>query len=541
MDTPQKSPGLASIRTFAKDLEMKKQASAPTDSAASTTTTPKQDLPEATVVDGDNHVYQAPTWKKRQAGPVATIEKVEKPKPAPAPAAPKKIPEPTLKPLSSPKSASEPTIIVDNEDAASATIIRDTKHNRFQLFPAIGSSLKQWFLDFKDKYLTKKAPKYTVPETTLRKGVIQKATSKTGKIATFDHSSLQERIRERRDRVAPKEPTTTWTANTEPGYLLLEEGETVSNVQVEPRKSFRTVPTPKPVEPFPVVPPPAPVVAREPMPAPAPAPVATPVIEPEIIEPVPELPVIVTDDEPELEVSPASEGTTPLRRWLFGVNTNLMSLGVAGVVVALIITGTVGFFWFRSQMSTESLSLAPDHPSLLNAPLKIVYAEELTEEALHNLINEELAKSDATVMQLGVVATKDGTVLLPVPAILEAMDYKVSAVFSRSIATLYFGSLRQNTAFIVFKATDLTTARGGMLAWEDSLYEDTLSILAHGASARNLPPDATFTDLVIDGIDTRVLRTEAGEEYLAYSLNKNNIVIITTTTTAMKELLTVLK
>jgi hypothetical protein len=538
MDTPQKSPGLSSIRTFAKDLEMKKQASAPTDATADTTTAPKKVLPEATVVDGDNHVYQAPTGKKRQAGPVATIEKAEKPKPAPAPAAPKKIPEPTLKPLSSPKSASEPTIIVDNEDAGNATIIRDTKHNRFHLFPAIGSSLKQWFLDFKDKYLTKKAPKYTVPETTLRKGVIQKATSKTGKIATFDHSSLQERIRERRDRVTPKEPTTTWTANTEPGYLLLEEGETISNVQVEPRKSFRTVPTPKPVEPLPVVPPPppAPVVTE-----PTPEPVTTPVIETEIIEPVPELPVIVSDEEPEMETSPVNEGTTPLRRWLFGVNTNLMSLGVAGIVMALLITGTVGFFWFRSQISTDNLSLTPNHPSLLEAPLKIVYAEELTEEALHNLIKAELAKSDSTVMQLGVVATKDGTVLLPVPAILEAMDFKVSAVFSRSIATLYFGSLRQNTAFIVFKATDLTTARGGMLAWEDSLYEDTLSILAQGASARNLPTKAGFTDAVIEGVDTRVLKTEDGEEYLAYSLTKNNIVIITTTTAAMKELLPVLK
>lgn len=538
MDTPQKSPGLASIRTFAKDLEMKKLATAP---AGSVGAAPAAPLPEATLVAGEHNVYQAPKWKKRKTGPTENPEVTETNTP-PVPL--KKIPEPTLKPLSAPKSASEPTIIVDNEDAASATIIRDTKYNRFRLFPAIGSSLIQWFKDFKENHFTKKAPKYTVPETTLRKGVIQKATSKTGKIATFDHSSLQERIRERQDRVAPKTPTTTWTANTEPGFLLLEEPEGVVNVQVEPRKSFRTVtPAPKPVEPVPVpvpaptpTPTPTPVVPEEPVTVPP-----TPPVSVEEPEPAPTLPTIVPPEEP-----PTTPNTTPvpgvtLRDWLFSMNTNVMSLGVTGLVVAVIIVSAVGFFWFRSEIGTEDFVTRPDHPTLLNAPVSLLYVDELAFETLHNGINDELAKQEATLVQLGVVATKDGTTLVPVPAVLELMNFDVSAVFGRSIATLYFGRLANGSRFIVFKTTDATTARGGMLAWEDSLYKDTLPILSHGASARNLPNEAAFSDAVVQGADARVLAIDGGEEYLVYTLTKDNTVIITTTQAALTELFTVLK
>jgi hypothetical protein len=158
-----------------------------------------------------------------------------------------KKPTPTEIPRITRKTDSD-IAIEDNDEVGGATIITDTKKDRFKLFPAIGESLKNWVQDIRDAQEEKKKPRYTVPETTRRKGVIQKATSQTGKITSADHSTLQERIRQRLEKEVVKygndessESHVTWTPNTETGFLLLEEPEGgVSNVQVVPRKNFYT-------------------------------------------------------------------------------------------------------------------------------------------------------------------------------------------------------------------------------------------------------------------------------------------------------------
>lgn len=159
-----------------------------------------------------------------------------------------KKPEPTPIPQLTRKTDAEIYIKDSGENAGGATIITDTKKDRFKLFPAISESLKGWFKELQKNREEKKKPKYTVPETTRRKGVIQKATSQTGKIATADHDSLQERIRQRLQKEIvgfgneTKEDHITWTPNTEPGFPLLEAGDSagISNIQIVPRKNFYT-------------------------------------------------------------------------------------------------------------------------------------------------------------------------------------------------------------------------------------------------------------------------------------------------------------
>jgi len=113
-------------------------------------------------------------------------------------------------------------IIVDNEDAGEATVITDTKHNRFKLFPAIIISLNNWFSNQKKLRHQKAIPKYTLPQTTRRKGLIQRATSNTGKTATADFRYLQERIKHRSEEIGVAGKT-IWTPDTEPVFLLLDE------------------------------------------------------------------------------------------------------------------------------------------------------------------------------------------------------------------------------------------------------------------------------------------------------------------------------
>src|SRR3989338_10051788 len=241
MDTETKAPTkLAAIRTYAKDLDSNRNHKA---SAAA----------EPVVVETAEQMVKEPV---RASDTLTTkVSRVEVPAPKPAP---KKVPKvPALKPITPTKN--DPTIIMDNEDGAAATIITDTKHDEFKLIPAIINSIHDWFLAKKRGYKAKKIPKYTVPYTTRRKGIIQKATSKTGKFASSDFSSIQERILERNANAAAKalrddEPDTIWTANTEPGFALLAEttAQKISNVQMVARKSFRATPTEVVPEPEPI-------------------------------------------------------------------------------------------------------------------------------------------------------------------------------------------------------------------------------------------------------------------------------------------------
>src|SRR3990167_4493728 len=128
MDTETKAPTkLAAIRTYAKDLDSNRNHKA---SAAA----------EPVVVETAEQMVKEPV---RASDTLTTkVSRVEVPAPKPAP---KKVPKvPALKPITPTKN--DPTIIMDNEDGAAATIITDTKHGEFKLIPAIINSIRDWFL-----------------------------------------------------------------------------------------------------------------------------------------------------------------------------------------------------------------------------------------------------------------------------------------------------------------------------------------------------------------------------------------------------------
>ncbi len=624
MNTPANDSPLAGIRTLAKDMASKRPPKPETSEPA----TPAK--PVAISADrfvssaGSNSTYQKPTAYKKAAAPIpvptptkedktlaetSLISKIETP--VPKPLIEEKEVSP-LKPISGPKKVSEPTIVVDNEDAASATIIRDTKKDRFKLLPAILTSLRKYFSDINEKYFTKKAPKYTVPDATLRKGVIQQATSLTGKVATFDRSSLQAKIRERQDRAIPKpkaidKPLKIWTANTEPGYALLEapeeetesvwgnEQETqIKNVQVVPKKSFRTPPAPvldvtppAPIEPKKINPP-TPAATLESAPkkwaAPSTKPLTRPVVtaptladksisrtEPEI-KPAPlpsEEPVVETVvpknspryeviDEPEPEPQPEPEPAktlvrreatprtapvtllkpTRLREWLFTINTNRMSVGITGIVVALLLLGLAGYWWISSYLTNIEIVVMVDHPVVLDAPLQTLFSREINQRELTALINQNLSQSQFPVLQLALSTNAEGDALLDTILVAGATNLKLGTVFAQSVNALYFGILNKSTPFIAMQISDETTARGGMLAWESTMYED-LSLLFSLTNTDEV--ESRFKDSEVAGFDVRTLVDRTGNEVLVYSLTKQNVLIVTTNETALAELITYIK
>lgn len=626
MNTPKPKNPLPGIRTLAKDMARQGQAKVSSDSAK-----PKSNKPvpvSAFVDDGEKNVYQAPSETKPVSRekidpniPDLAVKEKNKPseklKGVKFASALKTTSGEILKPIKSvtapTKPATEPAIVVDNEEAATATIIRDTKHNRFRLFPAISTSLKQWFLEIKEKYFTKKAPKYTVPETSRRKGVIQEATSKTGKLTTFDRTSLQERIRQRQERTVPKEPTTTWSANTEPGFLLLEEPDEeieeepkVSNVKIETRKSFRTPPPPKPVEtipvppPTPIVPPPVaiieppkpiePIIVPPPTPTvevpspvtvtqttpptlnerpvtPQPKPVEavlvpppTPIVPPPV-ETTSNLPLVRTlaseetasrEDQArqtQLEVKSDTKrrpvGLTRLqpknlRDWLFSLNTNLISLGVIGLLVVLSITSLVGYFWFY-ESNQLTLTTAPSYPSILSVPLQAVFVSDLTKENLFKQIIENQKQSKYETLQIALISSPTGEKLLPATSLINTIGDNINSVFAHSIKTIYFGNANRISPFLVMKITDQDTARGGLLTWEENMADDLKPLfVAFKPDLATSTAGLSFSDIVIAGNDARILKASDGTELLIYALTKENILIITSDQKTLIELITLI-
>jgi hypothetical protein len=129
------------------------------------------------------------------------------------------------------------------KEALPAVIITDTKHKRFKLGEAIATGMTSWWGNKKESALKKKVPKYTVPEAERRKGVIQKATAKTGVTSTSDHAAVVARIKATKQ--APLARVTTPTVSA-PEISVPETPTWENPVQIAPvAKPAEVAPVPE--------------------------------------------------------------------------------------------------------------------------------------------------------------------------------------------------------------------------------------------------------------------------------------------------------
>ena len=89
----------------------------------------------------------------------------------------------------------EPLTVSRTDTTSTGTIITDTKQNHVSFFGAVASTLSGWWHTKQKAAAERKQPKYTVPEAERRKGVIQKATTQTGRTSTADHAAVVNRIK----------------------------------------------------------------------------------------------------------------------------------------------------------------------------------------------------------------------------------------------------------------------------------------------------------------------------------------------------------
>lgn len=250
------------------------------------------------------------------------------------------------------ESVSTRDIDISEEDESVGTIVSDVKRKRFRFFPALFRSIRESFIELGTIVTGKDQQTYSIQKTERRKGVIQTATSKTGRFATSDHDQVMRRLRSKKKKLRTVVKKRTRDSLKKPKRIidpahLLEapEPEAAKSVAMPttPRDHERKIVSvriePRKRQPMPqaVVPELTSVVPDKPTPTPPPAPrvVEKPIVPPEPtpvedeleVDTVPE-PEVVTAPEPTSETAAAeSSEETPAKRWsLSGLFNNQIAI-----------------------------------------------------------------------------------------------------------------------------------------------------------------------------------------------------------------------
>lgn len=462
--------------------------------------------------------------------------------------------------------------------AVEATIITDTKKNKVDVISSSKSSLASWWQEFKKGLKRKQPPKYTVADSERRKGVIQKATSKTGTIFTADNETLKEEIRRRQQTAPPQESSNSnesellWTPNTEVGYPLLaskNQTEAPANVKVTFKK--RTLPPPVIVEPTKkpeVLPEPAAVEPAiisndflnvvEPKVANVENTHVTPVeinrVEPsvsswstkeETLAPVlnqesaPYFSSIVAADkpidkvletapiydEPAVKMTPPAPLAKPKISFQLGsfdrINTNRLSLSIVGILAGAVLAIFLAQFIIGVFSPAEPASNTNEPAVALSSGSQIVDLpiSSLTETSLEAALTL-VPEANSGRSEIRLVDQNTGAVI-PTQEILRFFNFDVNPNFNQSITDVRLVLIGQERA-LIFKVTDATTVFGALLEWEPRMINDLRDILKLSTEVVGAAPN----DDTIGQSDVRIL-ADVNNEVLVYGFIQKNLVLIT--------------
>jgi hypothetical protein len=410
--------------------------------------------------------------------------------------------------------------------SAGATIITDNKRAKQNFISALVESIRKWFKETSASSKQKSTPKYTVVDTQRRKGVIQRATTKTGTIFTADSETLKEEIR-RRNWEQPAQPDVapdiTWSPNTEAGYALLDSGlPKPLNVTVEFKK--RTIPEPLPVVAPAYIPPVAavmpPPVFVEPT---IPEPIVEPESQPDLVKiPDPALAELPTTSE----VDPDYTLTTPEAHYriksigdVSKLNTNILSIGIVGTIAGIIVVFIIGKALVGIVFeNTPTVAVAPAIAIGLNTTVTDIALDTPSNEAL--VIALQQISTNGQPQQEFRITDAAGAPLQK-QVLLPLLGFSNTGSLNQAITEVHI--LRTgNTLGIIFAVSDATTAFGSLLSFEGYMVEALGPILNIGRPTETL----VVSDRTIQNTDIRIF-TAGAQEVLVYGFINANTVLIT--------------
>jgi hypothetical protein len=560
-DTP--TPNLRRIRTFAEDVRSVRNQgdssqvakSAPTaefSAAPSKPPTSTEVTPTAAAVgsfaDVPRQAEHIPSFhelqKKTVSAPTPVLESVTKNSTGPH--------KPTVT-VRARTTGTKPA----TSSSGGATIITDRSTNKIGFVGGIIQALKSWWRAQKHASAKKKIPTYAVADVERRKGVVQKATSKTGTIFTADNETLKEEIRRRGGAPIPKpahnEPDISWSPNTEVGLPLLS-GTTLPvaphNVQVTFKKTTapNTISEPA-LETAP---------AKSPTPTPAtqtaslgsspkearwsnnptppahtlpPNKIPEPVfVAPATAEPLPISPLVA---EPEaLEEPLPSQGTemigdTSAPRLSIGklippirLTTNRLTYSITGAIVLIVVLGVGAKFAVGQLMNSKEVIPLPPATSLVKNA--VVIDHTIMNPTKEELINSIQTNSDKTTKELRYI-DRSGE-LVKTSTVLSLVGFGESRNFNQTVTDVRLITLGGSRGIVV-KVADPTTALGALLNFEPSIVTSLATTLAISDTSAG-----EFIDKALGIADARVTASSDGVETLVYGFIDRDTIIFTKST-----------
>ena len=415
-----------------------------------------------------------------------------------------------------------------------ATIITDTKKNKTSLISSVISSIGLWFKEI-TKPKKKKAPKYTVPEASRRKGVIQKATTKTGSIFTADSETLREQIRLRqqqeKDGTHDDEPETIWSPYTDSGYSLLNAPDTTQNVKLEFKKQVKPPTEARPVIP----PPPIPKVeesfddgatellkAREELDKKSASQQteAVPVVEPtpkEIeTEPVEDT-VPVEEDNDNLPQVESDDSDSVFEKTDTNTLTVITLITIIGIVIVIIVSRLL-FQFITNQITSEAVSVNTIETILNDSSIETIEINADNLSLVPSLVDNALEQITEGLVEVAIVSPA-GDEVSPT-YLFELLGFQANLALKQALTSSRFISIDNSNEMLLLKFVDETSVRGGLLSWEKTLANDFAEI--YGIS-NNLEDE--FQDKKISGHDVRTLKHDE-KTILVYSIINENSAII---------------
>lgn len=555
---------LRRIRTFASDMaEVQGKNGQPAVGAQDSTVLAGAAVPAEKVAAAKVFATVVPTVEQ-----VPAFHELQKKTVVPASSFPVAHNPPSL-PVTQSESANKIVVRAKKRDlskkvsASGGTIITDTKKAEQNFLGAFFTSITSWLTSVQKSFQKKQPVTYKVADAERRKGVIQKATSKTGTIFTADNETLKEEIRRRQQAPTPHHTDITWSPQTEPGYPLLESSKIKSfepvikpeRIKVEFKKASLPPPAivgPSFAEPA-VVPPPltsyweseAPTV-RETVTQPQP-PVAPPVLPPPVeITPAPE-PIIqapLGESQPDTEPAetvrihvaipprPRRQGRITVQEFIGVVrtNTNALTLTIATVVAAFVLIVfivKVSLGALVTQPITTNAGATPT-PFLSTTSLVDVTLPQHSIDALIGVLQEKNNLSERPT-EVRVLDT-DGTPLNSA-TLLPILGFSGNRNLNQAVVDAHV-VIAASSRGIVLKVTDPTTVLGALLSWEPTMAQSLATTLAIPSPSSV----ATFVDSTIGATDIRVL-TSDGMEIVTYGFISQDTVLITKDTTTFKAIL----
>jgi len=543
---PDRKKSIAAMRTYARDLEHDRG-----DSPTTVSTTPTK--PEEKVIP------QIPKPAPKMAAAKATSNHVEHTKtPEHIPAfheLKKDKPIKEEKIIEVPKNKEKKSKgITTNTPKGGGTIITDTKHERRPFFKEASESLSSWFSNFKKNLKRTKKKTYTVTETTRRKGVVQKATSKTGTMFSADNETLMNEIRKRqraeKSSAEDGKEEVLWSPYTESGYPLLDgdvqkpatpkipEPEKpkvavpvapkVQNVVVQPRK--RVLPEPVATKPTTEAPP---LIDEEVVKALEQQPIAVPEAP---VETYPQEEVPIEEvEQTEEEIVEIIEEEQKYREpfingpwWkpssFFHHNTNKLTVAVfaALLIVVLSVTAIISIFGNAPSETPAQLVIERKPVSSDIAFLQPVMLSNTSYNELSSKLNTAILASNPGTVTEFIFVNEQDVIVAPI-TLSTIIDMREGDIFSQTLTELRVLKNIDGSRALIYEVDDNLNARGGLLDWELFMYEDTALMLDMKYENET---GATFYDLTFGKYDVRILKN-GDDVLLVYGFIDANTVVMT--------------